>query len=130
MCVCVCRVGGLAFAPRLHGALAAYITRCLGWAGLGVAMPHYAKSSDTPEFIAAVAAAASHAGAREEELFVCRAALTTAAARQYPGQPTALERAQTIAQDYEKTAGHPVLHAPLLNFTGMFLEVSDCSRGA
>lgn len=117
------KVHGEGFAPAVHNAFAAYITRCLGWRGLGIATPHYALCSDVGAFVVAVAEGIKHGQAYEEDLFVTRAALSLAAARQQPGQLDGIRRAQEFLLEYEKQMDRP-LDTPLINFLRMFLEVS------
>lgn len=118
-----CSVNGLERAPAVFTALADYITRSLAPHGLGVAMPHYARSDDLTAFARAVAAGAAAAPPAEEDLFVARAALTVAATPPvYRGAATSLARAQEVLAAYPGAAGHAVPDTPLTRFVSLFLE--------
>ncbi|KAL4420841.1 hypothetical protein ABPG75_010497 [Micractinium tetrahymenae] len=111
---------------RLEGRLAAYASEALGWHGLGWALPHYARAGDAGATAAAVASAAVHGRAEEEDLFVARAALAMAASRPAPGAPggpaAQLAAARELVACYPSAAGHALPDTPLLRFLGFYLE--------
>jgi hypothetical protein len=110
----------------VEGALAAHITRCLGWAGLGTALPHYARSDDVWGLAAALAEGAAHAAPEEEDLLLARAALQIACTGPRGArarQPIAL--AEGLLATYREVAGRALPTTPLMNFVGLFLEALD-----
>lgn len=124
------KVSGLAYAPQINENLASYITKCLGWMGLGLAMPHYARSNDFFSFASAVAAAVREGHPGEEDLFIARAALHIASALPYPSFPgtpatTSLERAREFLSTYPTAAGHAVPSTPLIHFLDLYLEALE-----
>lgn len=110
--------------PDLEGKLAAYITKCYGWKGMGQAMPRYVQSSDTSAFVAALKDLVSHANAEEEDLILCRAALLTASSRSFTRDDYPLERAQDLLNAYDASRG-AILETPLIHFTRLFLDALD-----
>jgi golgi to ER traffic protein 4 len=124
------KVAGLAYAPQIYGNVASYITKCLGWMGLGIAMPHYARSNDFSSFASAVAAAADEGQPGEEDLFIARAVLSTAStvpSPTLPGTPavTSLKRAREFLSIYPTAAGHAVPSTPLTHFLDLYLEALE-----
>lgn len=124
------KVSGLAYAPQIYGSVASYITRCLGWMGLGLAMPHYARSNDCQSFASAVAAAAGQGYPGEEDLFIARATLHTAStppSPSFPGTPAinSLKRARDFLSTYPIAAGHAVPSTPLVHFLDLYLEALE-----
>lgn len=108
-------------AAQLEGRLARYLSACLGWQGLGAATRHYIRAGDAPAFAAALADAAAHGQRSEEDLFLVRAALTTAAASSArPGEQ--VEAARELLGAYAAAAGHAPPPTPLLSFASLFLE--------
>ena len=96
--------------------------------GLGIAMPYYARSQDLSAFAVAVAAAAAHGTADEEDLFIVRAVLHTACSRpaaQGSSGVTSLSRARELLEKYSAAAGHAVPETPLLHFLDLFLEALE-----
>ena len=134
----------------IEGRLAAYIWDCLGWQGLGLALPHFALAGDAKALVAGAGAAArpsfrlalslthrsnppprclgaalkdsaAHGLPAEEDLFLARAAFQTAAA---PGPaPAQLAMAQEVLRVYaeEREGGLP--DTPLLHCVALMLEV-------
>lgn len=124
------KVSGLAYAPQIYGNVASYITRCLGWMGLGLAMPHYARSNDYQSFSSAVAAAVGDGLPGEEDLFIARAALhiaSTLPSPCFPGTPaiSSLTRARDFLSTYPTVAGHAVPSTPLIHFLDLYLEALE-----
>ena len=119
-------MNGLQKAPAIFAALADYITRSLAPHGLGVAMPHYARSDDLGAFARAVATSAAAAPSTEEDLFIARAALTVAATPPvYRGAATSLARAREVLAAYPGAAGHAVPDTPLTHFLSLFLDALE-----
>ena len=119
--------------PEIEGALAAHITRCLGWAGLGAALPHYARSADLPAFAAALAAAAAQGAPAEEDLFLTRAVLHTAAAPYQHSLGDQVDRARGLLAAYAAAAagvGRALPSTPLMHFVDLLLCALERESGA
>jgi hypothetical protein len=118
------KVKGTSFAPSIHAALADYVTRCLEWMGLGLAMPHYVRSMELSSFAAAVASAAAHAAPDEEDMFIARAVLSIleAGGSRASGEESPLARALGFSEKYATVSGRSSPDTPLVHFLALFLE--------
>lgn len=117
----VCRAGAGEQLAHFEGKLARYLTASLGWQGLGAAMRHYVLAGDVPAFAAALTDAAAHGGSSEEDLFLVRAVLATAAAPSQ--QPAAqLQAARRLLEAFVGASGRAPPQTPLINFASLFLE--------
>jgi hypothetical protein len=124
------KVSGLSHAPEIYGIVASYITECLGWMGLGLAMPHYARSNNFFPFGDAVAAAVSHSHPGEEDLFIARAVLTIVATIPSPSEPgtpamNSIQRAGHFLPAYQASGQRPLPSTPLLRFLDLYLEALE-----
>lgn len=124
------KVFGLSYAPKIYGNVACYMTRCLGWMGLGLAMPYYARSYDLQEFADAVAAAVKEAHPGEEDLFIARAVLHTAATVPSPPPPgcpamSSFDRARAVLGHYPLATGQPEPSTPLVHFLHLYLQALE-----
>lgn len=98
--------------------------------GLGLAMPHYARSNNFSSFASAVEAAVKEANPGEEDLFIARAVLQIAST--VPSSPphgtpavTSLVRARDFLSTYPTAAEHAVPSTPLTHFLDLYLEALE-----
>lgn len=119
-------------AVALESKLAGYMTACLGWQGLGIAMRHFIRAGDTSGLAAALVEAAQHAGPNEEDLLLVRAVLCTAASSSSGGGGGAtgqVAAARELLEAYASAAGHQPPATPLLRFTQLLLEALRERKG-
>jgi hypothetical protein len=109
---------------NLHLSHAEYVTKVLGWTGLGSAMPHFAKAPSLLPLARALSSACEGSGhahaTAEEDLFLVRGALQCVVSA--PTSQSGVERSRELLREYESLTARPLPDTPLMSFLRLFLE--------